>query len=341
MSAVDERKLAVLRAIVEDYVSTNEPVGSKSLADRHALGVSSATIRNDMAVLEDEGLITAPHTSAGRVPTDKGYRVFVDRLSAVKPLSGAERRAIHTFLDQAVDLDDVMNRTVRLLAQLTKQVAMVQYPSLSRSAVRHIELVPVPPHRLLVIVVADTGRIEQRMVELRSDIGADLLATMRARLNAALDGVVMREVPTRLADIAVQFDAADQPVVRTVVATLLESVVTHNEERVVVGGTSNLAKVGDDYHVSVGPVLEALEENVVLLRLLGEQNVGDDVSVRIGVENPVEELRATSVVSMGYGTPDNTVAHVGVLGPTRMDYAGSMSSVRAVARYLGRILMEG
>ena len=139
--AHDERRLEVLRAIVQDYVSTNDPVGSKALAERHDLGVSPATIRNDMAVLEEQGYITQPHTSAGRVPTDKGYRLFVDRLSAVKPLSVAEKRAIERFLDGAVDLHDVLGRTVRLLAQLTRQVAVVQYPTLSRSAVRHLEVV--------------------------------------------------------------------------------------------------------------------------------------------------------------------------------------------------------
>src|SRR5215210_9169599 len=139
----DDRKLAVLRAIVEDYVSTQEPVGSKALVERHSLGVSPATIRNDMAALEDEGYIAQPHTSAGRIPTDKGYRLFVDKLSSVKPLSPAERRAIQSFLDGAVDLDDVVGRTVRLLAQLTRQVAVVQYPSLTRSSVRHVELVGI------------------------------------------------------------------------------------------------------------------------------------------------------------------------------------------------------
>ena len=142
--AHDERRLQVLRAIVQDYVSTNDPVGSKALAERHDLGVSPATIRNDMAVLEEQGYIAQPHTSAGRVPTDKGYRLFVDRLSAVKPLSGAERKAIEKFLDGAVDLHDVLGRTVRLLAQLTRQVAVVQYPTLSRSAVRHLEVVRWP-----------------------------------------------------------------------------------------------------------------------------------------------------------------------------------------------------
>src|ERR1043165_2343445 len=129
----EDRRLAVLRAIVEDYVSTREPVGSKALVERHRLGVSPATARNDMAALEEEGLIAQPHTSAGRVPTDAGYRLFVDRLARPKPASVAARRAIQTFLDEAVDLDDVLHRAVRTLAQLTHNVAVVQYPSLSRS----------------------------------------------------------------------------------------------------------------------------------------------------------------------------------------------------------------
>src|SRR6186713_1446021 len=123
---VEDRKLAVLRAIVQDYVATQEPVGSKSLVERHQLGVSPATVRNDMAVLEEEGYIRQPHTSAGRIPTDKGYRLFVDKLSRVKPMSPAEKRAIQRFLDGSVDLDDVVHRSVRLLAQLTRQVAVVQ-----------------------------------------------------------------------------------------------------------------------------------------------------------------------------------------------------------------------
>ena len=170
---LDERKLSVLRAIVEDYVTTSEPVGSKALAERHALGVSPATIRNDMAPLEDEGYITQPHTSAGRVPTDTGYRLFVDRLATIKPLSAAERRAIDTFLEGAVDLDDIVLRTVRLLAQVTGQVAVVQYPSLTRSQVRHVELVAMSPRRLMVVVISTTGRVEQRVLDIAVDLDDD------------------------------------------------------------------------------------------------------------------------------------------------------------------------
>src|SRR4051794_22938113 len=186
--AHDERRLEVLRAIVQDYVSSNDPVGSKALAERHDLGVSPATIRNDMAVLEEQGYITQPHTSAGRVPTDKGYRLFVDRLSAVKPLSVAERRAIERFLDGAVDLHDVLSRSVRLLAQLTRQVAVVQYPTLARSAVRHLEVVQVAAERLMLVLITDTGRVEQRVVECPVDVDAEDVADLRSLLNSAFVG---------------------------------------------------------------------------------------------------------------------------------------------------------
>ncbi|MEZ0065656.1 heat-inducible transcriptional repressor [Streptacidiphilus sp. MAP12-20] len=334
---LDDRKLAVLRAIVQDYVGTEEPVGSKALVERHNLGVSSATVRNDMAILEEEGYIHQPHTSAGRVPTDKGYRLFVDRLTEVKPLSTAERRAITNFLDHALDLDDVVARTVRLLAQLTRQVAVVQYPSLTRSTVRHVELVALTPTRVMLVLITDTGRVEQRLVDCPSQVGEAMLADLRSRLNARAAGRRFAEVPTLLQDLPESFAHQDRAAVTTVLSTLFEALVEQTEERVVLGGTANLTRFPHDFPLTIAPVLEALEEQVVLLRLLGE--TGDPgVMVRIGHENAYEGLNSTSVVSVGYGSGDETVAKLGVVGPTRMDYPGTMGAVRAVARYVGQIL---
>lgn len=337
---LDERKLAVLRAIVEDFVHTSEPVGSKALADKHALGVSPATIRNDMAALEEEGLIAQPHTSAGRIPTDAGYRVFVDRLSQVKPLSTPERRAIETFLDSAVDLDDVMQRSVRLLAQLTRQVAIVQYPSLSRSSVRHVELVALSSTKVMVVLIADTGRVEQRVVEAPRAVGESLLADLRQRINAIAQGRRFTDVPELLGDISNAYSADDRATVATIIASLIESLVERTDSRVVLGGTSNLTRLTEDFHRDVQPVLEALEEHVVLLKLLGEAAAPDALSVRIGHENQLESLTKTSVVTSAYGSSTDAVATLGVLGPTRMDYPGTMGAVRAVARYLGRIVTD-
>ena len=236
-----DRRLEILRAIVDEYVETQEPVGSKAIADKRSLGISPATIRNEMAVLEEEGLITQPHTSAGRIPTDRGYRLFVDKLATVKPLSTAERRAIETFLEGASDLDDVVRRSAKLLADITKQVAVVKYPKIGDS-----------------------------------------------------DG-----------------------------------------RQMAISGTAHLARSGEDLGSTLSPILEALEEQVVLLRLLSD--VHSTVHVTIGSEQPDTSLQSTSLVTVGYGSD----ASLGILGPTRMDYASSMAAVSAVARYVSRFITEG
>ncbi|WP_029288964.1 heat-inducible transcriptional repressor HrcA [Cellulomonas sp. HZM] len=335
----DDRRLDVLRAIVEDYVATREPVGSRALVERHSLGVSPATIRNDMAALEEAGYIAQPHTSAGRVPTDAGYRVFVDRLSTVKPLSGAERRAIGSFLEDAVDLDDVVDRSVRLIAQLTQQVAVVQYPSLRRSALRHVELVPVGPRHLLVVLITDTGRVEQRTVEAERDLDELVVARLRTHLNVSVAGRRLPQLGDALATLVDAFEPADVPLVRAVVTVVEETLALDSEERVVLAGTANLARGGTDFTGTLGTVLEALEEQVVLLRLLSD--MAEDavpVTVRIGHETQHAGLLETSFVTTAYGDEHGAVARVGSIGPTRMDYPATMSAVRAVARYLTRIL---
>jgi heat-inducible transcriptional repressor len=332
----EERKLAVLRAIVEDYVATEEPVGSKALVERHRLGVSPATVRNDMATLEDEGYITQPHTSAGRVPTDKGYRLFVDRLTTVKPMSPAEKRAIATFLDGAVDLDDVVTRSVRLLSQLTRQVAVVQYPTLSRSTVRHVELVVLAPHRLLVVLILSSGRVEQRVVELGTELTDEGLGDLRIVIGRAAAGAVIADAVTALRALE-SADATTAAVVDVLVVAMLDH---RSDERVAVSGTANLARYGDHFDSAVRPLLEAIEEHVVLLKLLGESTSGGAVTVRIGAEGPYEELSHNSVVATGYGPRDEAVATLGIVGPTRMDYPGTMAAVRAVARYVSQILDE-
>jgi heat-inducible transcriptional repressor len=311
-------------------------VGSKTLVDRHSLDVSPATIRNDMAVLEEQGFIVQPHTSAGRVPTDKGYRLFVDRLTGVKPFSSAERRAIETFLAGAYDLDEVVMRTVRLLAQLTRQVAVVQYPSLTRSAVRHIELVPLAPQRLLLVLITDTGRVEQRSVELPGPVDEDSITHLRAVLNTSLDGRRLVEVTAAVTDLPGRINPADRSVAAAVLSVILETLVDRHEERVVVAGAANLAPA--DFARGLQEVLEALEEQVVLMRLLGESGDQASVTVRIGAENQVEGLESTSLVAAGYGSGEQALARLGVLGPTRMDYPTAMGAVRAVARYVGQIL---
>lgn len=333
----EPRRLEVLRAIVEDYVHSREPVGSKALVERHQLGVSSATIRNDMAVLEEEGLIAAPHTSSGRIPTDKGYRLFVDRIAEVKPLSGPEKRAIQALLESAEDLDDVMDRTVRLLSQLTNQVAVVQYPHLGRDAVRHIEFVLLAPVRILVVLITTSGAVQQRVVPMPEPVRESELSNLRQRLLSSVAGVRLGSLPQELAAFVSALPAGSRAVGKTLAQSLEQLAGINREDRMVMAGTANLARSTVDFPLSIGPVLEALEEQVVMLRLLSEMKQDVlGVSVRIGRENPYGGLAEASVIATGYG-PDS-LAKVGILGPTRMDYPTTMAAVRAVARYLSRIL---
>jgi heat-inducible transcriptional repressor len=337
----DERRFEVLRAIVADYVSNQEPVGSKVLVERHNLGVSSATVRNDMAALEEEGYIAQPHTSAGRIPTDKGYRLFVDRLSEIKPLSGAERRAIQTFLDGAIDLDDVLRRSVRLLAQLTRQVAVVQYPTLTRSTVRHIEIVPITPARLMLVLITDSGRVDQRLVDLGDVISDDTVTRLRSVLNSAMAGERLTDASAKVAELPDQSPPELRDVMVRVCSVLIESLVDHPEERFLLGGTANLTRNVADFPGSLRQVLEALEEQVVVLKLLAAARDAGTVTVRIGEENEPQEMRSTSVVSVGYGSAGTLLGGMGVVGPTRMDYPGTIAAVRAVANYVGDILIGG
>ncbi|WIX83421.1 heat-inducible transcriptional repressor HrcA [Amycolatopsis carbonis] len=338
MANTDERRFEVLRAIVADYVSNQEPVGSKTIVERHNLGVSSATVRNDMAALEEEGYITQPHTSAGRIPTDKGYRLFVDKLSEIKPLSAAERRAITSFLDSGTDLDDVLRRSVRLLAQLTRQVAVVQYPMLTNAAVRHLEVVPLTPARLMLVLITDSGRVDQRTVDLGDVLTEENVLRLRTVLNGALAGRRLVEAAVRVAELPEVAPNELRDSLTRICTVLVESLVEHPEERLVLGGTANLTRNVADFPGSLRQVLEALEEQVVVLKLLAAARNPGAVTVLIGEENEDEQMRSTSVVSIGYGRDDMLLGGMGIVGPTRMDYPGTIAAVRAVANYVGQIL---
>ena len=343
---VSERSLAVLHAIVGDYVATNEPVGSKTIVERHSFGVSAATIRNDMALLEDEELIAAPHTSSGRVPTDKGYRLYVDTLVSVRPLTGAQRAAIERFLGESRDLDDALARTVRLLAQLTNQVAVVQYPSLRRTQVRHIDLVAVGENRVLCVLILGTGVVEQQLASLPAARVTDAWvhglreriagAVVGRDLEAAVDA--MRTLTETLHEWA---QPAEAELVHRVADVVLAQLRANRSDRIAIAGAANLSRPGE-FSGTLPSVLEAIEEQVTLLKLFGElAREGRDVSTSIGRENEPYGLQGAAVIATGYEREGETSSGIGVLGPVRMDYASNISAVRAVARYLSGAIGEG
>ncbi|WP_309128529.1 heat-inducible transcriptional repressor HrcA [Microbacterium sp.] len=341
---VTERGLQVLRAIVQDYVETHEPVGSKSIVERHAFGVSAATIRNDMALLEDEELITAPHTSSGRVPTDKGYRLFVNHLAQLRPLSAAQRSAIETFLADPSDLDDLMARTVRVLTQLTGQVALAQYPSFARANITHIELVALAPNRILVVLVTDAGGVSQRISPLPVEVDDEDVAVLRARLSSLITGRAVSDAADRLASLVHPEPGSPaarlHPALLSLGTVIAEELAEFRQERLVMAGAATLARREHDFRGSIHPLLEAIEEQVTLLRLMSEMVTDEHgLATSIGTENAPFGLGEASIVASNYAAPGGT-ARVGVMGPTRMDYPSNLAAARAVARYLSRMLEE-
>ncbi|MGV3071397.1 heat-inducible transcriptional repressor HrcA [Corynebacterium phoceense] len=337
-TSTEARRREVLSAIVSDFIASQEPVGSKALLERHQLGVSSATIRNDMAVLEDVGLITQPHSSSGRVPTQAGYRHFVDTLHDVKPLSKPERQAILHFLENGVDLEDVLRRSVRLLAQLTKQAAVVAMPNLKVSRVKHCEVVALSPVRLLLVLITDAGRVDQRNVELDQIIETDDVVRLRDLLNKALEGRTLDEASVELAQLTEHAPLDLRGHVLNCATTLIETLVEHPADRLIIAGASNLMRVARDFPQRLPGIIEALEEQVVVLKLLSKVPDLGNVSVVIGDEHEEDRLRSSSVVATAYGTDGAALGGMGVVGPTFMDYSGTISKVSAVARYVSDIV---
>lgn len=334
-----QRQEAVLRAIVQDYVDKREPVGSKALVQRHNFSVSPATIRNDMAVLEELGLIWQPHTSAGRIPTDRGYRRFVDSLRKLEQLSEPERRAITDFLDAAVDFDDVAERTVRLLAQLTNSLAVMQYPSLRQTVLIHVEIVVLSEQRILLLIVTASGRVVQRNIEIPAGTSEETVTQLRQHLNILAGGNTYVTLKEQMEDFIAHLPKPERELAQVVSRYLTEAMESENEAKIVTAGAAHLGRE-PEIGKNIGALLDAIEEQVVLLRLFA--NMDNNVAVSIGEENGDEALAYVSVVTSTYGEINDgqSAARLGIVGPTRMNYASTISAVRAVAAYLTRFVQE-
>lgn len=339
--ALDDRKSAILKAIVQDFVRDGEPVGSKRLVEEVALGVSAATVRAEMVALEEAGFIQQPHTSAGRIPTDKGYRYFVDQLAAAATLAPEQRAAVEGLMLGSADLEDLLRRTSSILSRLTRYAALVVPPRLDRSRLRHVELVQLGPTSVLAVFIADTGRVEKRMLDLDTEVADHDVQRARYALNEAASGLHMAQAPQVMAGVAVGAPTELRALVEAVADAIRQGVVALPSEQVIVGGTANIA--GPSYFArieQVKQVYETLEEQVVMLRVLRDALASGDPAVRIGAEMPLAELAGCSVVAASYEAAGDAVGTLGVLGPTRMDYPQTLAAVQAVAESLETALAQ-
>ena len=334
---LDDRKAAILRAIVEQYVDSAQPVGSQTITQTTELGVSAATVRNEMSVLEREGYIAQPHTSAGRIPTDRGYRYFVDHLAGAGQLPAPERRRIAEFFTTAtLAMDELLFETSHLLARVTTHAAVVVGPQTEAVVVRGVSLVMLQSRIVLVVVVLSNGSVEKETLVFDDDLDETDVAVAGARLAHRLGGRRLVECTDAVVE-GPELDAAETLVARAIEALRVHVQMRHTDP-LYVGGASRLAAEQEAFATtSASRLIELLEHHAVLASLMREL-LGPGLTVRIGSENERADLRECSLVLAPYLVEGELAGTVGVLGPTRMDYRKAQAAVATVSRQLGRQL---
>lgn len=334
---MDERKQRVLQAIILDYIATADPVGSRTIAKKYDLGVSPATVRNEMADLEEMGLIEQPHTSAGRVPSQSGYRYYVDCLMETEPvkeeMKGIVRREMVNRIRETEDLIQICSR---LLSQLTNYTALVLAPFYGKNTLRHIKMLSLEPGKAVIVIVLDNGHVEHRVLEVPEHLEEEELNTISAILNENLRGLALEQWrPSHMRGIYRELRMHTR-LLQDVINHIENSMEFDHEQKIFMGGTLNILNQPEFKQIDrVKPLLELLEQDKVLKDVLVPVSQ-DGVTVRIGTENKVEGMRDCSLITATYQVDGKIIGNLGVLGPTRMEY----SKVIGVVEFLTDALAE-
>jgi heat-inducible transcriptional repressor len=332
---LDERKAAILRAVVEEYIDTAQPVGSAHVVKTSGVRVSSATVRNDMATLEQEGYLRQPHTSAGRIPTEKGYRFFVDHLGQPASLRRSDAVQVRSFFEQAHgELEQMLQDTSRLLGDLTTYAGVVIGPGQSEASVRSVQVVSITPTTALVVVVLSNGAVEKHTIDLADAVGEERIGAATAHLASHLSGVVR----AGLGDVPPTGDAVVDALCQRAVASLRAD-KGDEPDQVFVGGTSQVARAFDAIE-TVREVLGVLEQQYVVVTLLRDV-LDRGLQVAIGTETGMAPLAECALIVAPYQVEGEPAGTIGVLGPSRMDYPQAMAAVAVVSHRLSQRLTEG
>ena len=330
---LDPRKAAILNAVVSEYIETAEPVGSAHITGTPGVEVSSATVRSDMAALERDGYLTQPHTSAGRIPTDKGYRFFVDALGAPGALGPVQRQEVRRFFAHVHGaVEDLLGHTSGLLANLTDYAAVVVGPTHDTATIRSLQLVDLGPNLALLVVVFSDGAVEKRAIELSGEIDDTVLAAAAAHMTTHLRGRTLGDAGS----IPDRGDSAFDLAVRLGVQALSELSQADEPEHVFVGGSSRMASAFDAVE-TVRSVLSILEQQLVVVELV-EHILDRGLSVAIGSEHGFEPLASCALVLAPVSVDGETAGTIGVVGPTRMNYPRALAAVQVVGERLGERL---
>jgi len=347
---LERRSQMVLSAVVEQYVASGEPVGSRSIARNGHSSVSAATIRNTMADLEEMGLLEQPHTSAGRVPTELGYRVYVDNLMREKPIGPAEEVLIQRALEPAgSETADLFARASRVLSRLSNQIGVVVTPYVSRVHLRHIEFVRLAPRRLVAVIVADTGLIHNKVFDSEEDYSQDQLDRAGRFLTETFAGNTLPETRERIIKMIAEEKALYDRLTKdaltlaraAVAAAVVEGEAPGDSSSVFVDGTANLLGAPDFTDAErLKAIFRTFEEKHHIVRILNRclEEGGEGVRIMIGSETHVPDLTNCTLIASAYGPAGSPLGALGVIGPTRMEYARAVALVDYVSRFFGTML---
>lgn len=338
---LNERRRAVLSALVSEYIASAHPVASRLLVERYGLRVSPATVRNDLAHLEDTGYLYQPHVSAGRVPTDEGYRAYVNDIAdrgGLRAAGSPDAEAIQRFYGtRELELSDLLRETAVLLSRLTAYMSVVVAPAVRRARIKRVSLVSLGPRQVLLVVITDRGQVAKRFVELTTPIAEDQLADIEHFLAGALDAVVAEQAQVVQRELLAA-PTAFREIAAVLIEEVLAAMVEAEDERLVHGGAAGLLAQPEFADPrSARPLLELVEEGLVLVHALGEIAGADGTVVRIGHENAISGLANASVVATAFGPSDGRGV-VCLIGPTRMDYNRAIGVTRCVAEALSETI---
>lgn len=338
--SLGSRKQLILQAIIEDYINTAEPVGSRTVSKKYLTDVSSATIRNEMADLEEMGYIEQPHTSAGRIPSDKGYRLYVDHLMSQKAINQKDNDFIRKeFMDTIGEIDRLIKHASKLLSSMTKYTSIAMAPQFKRTCLKHLQIIKVDSFNILAVIVTDAGIVKNSVIRSEQDIDIDTLDKISKILNEKLLGLSIEEL------VKMDFSELDnsingyKQIFTEILPELLQALKYSERAEIYYDGAANLLELPEYNDVQKAKdFLNVLDENALLFDILND--VSKDTSVIIGKENKVHQLKNCSLITATYSFNGKIIGSVGVVGPTRMKYSKVISVVDCLTQNLNDILSK-
>ncbi len=340
---LDDRKLRILQAIIDDYINTAEPVGSRTIAKKHELGLSSATIRNEMADLEEMGFLEQPHTSAGRVPSDKGYRLYVDQLMKINDLSENDIENIRKAMDIRInELSQIIRNASVVMSQFTKYTSMAVTPQIKRSVLKAVQVVPIEPGKALVIVVTDANIVRNNLIRIPDKVTPDFLIQVSNMLNDKLKGYTLEMLKKNfLSGGAEQLTSLPYDLMRPILDGIEDLIKLIDQPEIYLEGTTNILNFPEFKEIQKAKeFLSLLDEKKLMSEMLNTNSGKNEIIIQIGNENVIQGIKDCSLVTASYSIDDQVIGTIGIIGPTRMEYSKVVSSLNYIRNKINQEILK-